>query len=750
MKYEYSGYLRNLLEAPSEEARDSLDHIEFGPDDLRQWTVVDSEGDKEWQSIPARAIATTDGVLLRGEFDDLRRLEQLPQDDPSFWVPLSSRRFRDPRLPVDLNRYPVVEVTYRCVTRGARPACTYSYPGGLHFDGLPVSREWRRAARMLNHDGFPDRITHITFRLFSTTRTTEEVEFQSVRFRALSPLEKEAISRKVEFLEELGPPRHYPLLDEFMPMGVCMKAGAAKRLAEGMGISFRDYWRLALEDVARYHHNSVSIEEIELLSPGEWRELLGLATSFGVRILAEYSWPMDELARNGRQLVDEHIRPYADSPAILGWSVCSEPPESTFLAHLQARDLIEGADKNHPLVVQMREPNGYPLFAPHFAASGISMFHSNSAWDLGTLVYTHYPLSRGQQFWVNVPAFVYGTETPGWNTCPEMRLMLNQAFANGARGWFAFAYHNEPIWGGGAFVRSLTGPFLTFSDLWSELGHRMERFIGLAPLFLNSRPSGPPEIGFKITAEEHPRSRRAEGLAPIEWRWLQGEDFSLLYILSNDIGEVTSVNIDVPAHLSKGLEIYDMTEFVRTRVWTPMPRSRNLQMFPGQGEVILIAEPRACVKWRDICASRIIENDCRQIALDLSLARRYELDVNLIPARLAGLTSEAPNLALGKSKDIRDFLTNILYSTPQLVEPRSALVSASAAICGCDGTLCRMMTMGKIDQAHELGRRVEPLSGELTKLRLQLRRGHGAEILEPAKQLVEEVAALLGQIRAQV
>lgn len=750
MKYEYSGYLRSLLEAPDPGVRDTLDHVEFGPADLRQWSVLDAETDKEWQSIPARALPTNDGVILRGEFDELRRLEQLPADDPSFWVPLSSRRFRDARQPVDLARYPVVEITYRCVTRGARPACVYTYPGGLHFDGLPFSREWVRTARLLQHGGFPERIEHVTFRLFATTRTTEEVEFQSVRFRALSETERAALGRKEAFFDELGPAPRYPLLDEFMPMGVCMKAGAAKRLAGAMEISFREYWRLALEDVARYHHNAVAIEELELLSPGEWQEILGLAASFGLRIHAQYHWPMEDFVRRGRELVDEHIRPYADSPAILGWSVCNEPPESTFLAHLHARDLIAQADKTHPLVVQMREPNGFSLFAPHFAASGISMFHSNSAWDLGTLVYTHYPLSQGQQFWCTVPAFVYGTDTPGWNTCPEMRLMLNQAFANGARGWFAFAYHNEPIWAGGAFVRSLTGPYLTFSDLWSELGHRMERFTGLAPLFLNARPAGPPEIGFKITAEEHPRSRRPEGIEPFEWKWLQGPDYALLYILANDIGEVTPVHIEVPAHLSKGLELYDMTEFVRTRVWTPMPRARDLQMFPGQGEVILIADPAACEKWRQVCAARIIEDDARQIALDLGLARRYNLPVENIPRRLAELTVEPPHKILLKSKDVRDQVTNLLYGTPALVEPRSAIVRASAAICGCDGTLCRLMAMGKLDQAHELGRRVDPLAHELTRLRLQLRRGHGADIHAAAEDLSRQVVALLGQIRAQV
>ena len=529
-----------------------------------------------------------------------------------------------------------------------------------------------------------------------------------------------------------------------------MKAGAAKRLADAMGVSFRDYWRLALEDVARYHHNAVAIEELSQLSSGEWRELLGLAVSYGIRILALHDWPMDEISRRGRELVDEHIRPYVNSPGILGWSVCSEPPESTFLAHIEARHLIEQVDPNHPLVPRMREPNGYSLFAPHFAASGISLFHSNSAWDLGTLVYTHYPLGRAQQFWITAPAFVYGTDTPGWNTCPEMRLMLNQAFANGARGWFAFAYHNEPIWGNGAFVRSLTGPYLTFSDLWSELGHRMERFNGLAPLFLNARPSGPPEIGFKITAQAHPRSRRAEGIDPIDWRWLQGEDYALLYILANDIGEVTPVNIEVPAHLGKGLEVYDMTEFVRTRVWTPMERSRHLEMFPGQGEVILIAEPKACEKWRDICAEQILQDDRRQIAFDLGLARRYDLDVARVQRHLLHIDRERPAQELFKSKEARDHLTNILYTTPQLVEPRSALIRASAAICGCDGTLCRMTAMGKIEQAHELGRRLVPHTTELSALRLQLRRGHGAEILGRAGTLVSNIAELLSEIRKQV
>jgi len=750
MRYEYSGYLKLLLKAPDPTERDQLDHVEFGPQDLKNWTLTDDEAHREWQNVIARCIELPRSVVLRGEFEDMRRLEMLPDDDPSFWAPLSTRKWRDARLPIDLHRFPIVEITYRCPSRGAIPGWSWSYAGGTQSAMLTPTDKWTRTACLLQHAGFPERLDALTIRLYATSRTTEELEVESIRFRAMSAVEKEACLRKLEFLEELGEPPNYPLLDNFMPMGVYMKVGAAKNLADVMGISFRDYWRLALEDVARYHHNAVAIEECEQLSHAEMRELLGLAASFNIRLLPMFDWPMDEMGKRGRALVDEYIRPHADSPAILGWSVCNEPPEQTFLGHIEARAQIEAADPNHPLVVLMREANAYALFAPHFAASGLSHFQSSAAWELGEMVYTHYPLSRGQQFWVTAPSFVYGTETPGWNSCPEMRLMLNQAFANGARGWFAFSYHNEPIWSGGSFIRSLTGPCLTFSDLWSELGHRMERFTGLAPLFLAARPSGPAEVGFKIAWEAHPRSRRPEGVDPIQWHWLRGDGFSLLYIVSNDIGEVTSVNIEAPAHLGMGTEIYDMTEFVRTRNFVPMPRKRHLEMFPGQGEVILIAESGVAEQWRDRCAEALMENDRRQIALDLSLARRYNLDVARIQRHLQHSASASVTQEFHTLKETRDHLTNLLYSNPELVVPRSHLVRASAAICGCDGTLCRMMGAGKSDLALELGEQVLPLMAELTGLRLKLRRGHGAQIVGEAESLGDNVVQLMNKIRSHI
>ena len=746
-RYEYSGYLRSLLSAPDPAVRDQLDHITFTADALATWQLLDDSEDREWQHIPAKKERTPEGVLLQGNFEDMRRIENLGENDPSFWVSLTSRESGDGRFPVDVGRYPIIEITYRCRTAKARPAWVWHYPGGRHFDGLQPTREWRTIARRVPHYGYPSQVDSLTFRLFAVSRSIESFEIKEVRFRAMSHREQEAFDRHQQVLAAQGAPPHYALLDEFMPLGVFMKAGAAKRLAETMEVPFRDYWRLALEDIARHHHNCVALEEMDHLSDAEWREVLGLAESVGLRILAMHHWPLDRQPSQLQSLVDRHIRPYAESPAILGWTIQNEAPDHTFQAHLHARKLIEEADPYHPLAVFMRDPNSFPLFAPSLAAAGITHFRSHAAWSLGETVRTHYSLSKGQQMWVGGPAFVYATDTPEWYTCPEMRLMLNMSFANGGRGWFAFSYHNEPIWNGGESQRSLTGPFLTFSDLWSELGHRMERFTAFAPLFLNSVPGNPPQHDVELTWEVHSRYKRPEHVSPIERFWLQGPDYQLLYIINNDISEVTSLYINLPREIADGAEVYDITDFVRSRVWGPMDRRRHIEMFPGQGQIILVAEPAVGEYWRNLIVERIMDNDRRQISLDLGIARRYDLDIANVQHLMQEVGMGSALDDLHKMRDARDHLMNLLYASPKITAPRSKLIQASAALSACDAALCRLLSNGKVDQSHELGLRVLPLTRDLTRLRLKLRRGRGSEVEQEAGDLARRCIQLLSETR---
>jgi hypothetical protein len=601
--------------------------------------------------------------------------------------------------------------------------------------------------RKLSHNGFPRAIHGLTLRVYGTARATAELEVKAIRFRGMTREEREAVEKyHVAFEKDRGP-KHYELLDRFMPMGVSMKATAARNLAETMEISFRDYWRLALDDIASQHHNCIALEEAGELSSKEWSELLGLATAFGIRILMVEDWDLEDFGRAGKELIDQHVRPLANSEVVLGWCLRDEPPERNFEAYMNARRLIEEAAPNHPLVFLSREANAFSLFAPHLAASGIAHFKSHDPWGVGNMVQSHLHLCKGQQFWVTGPAFVYASDSPQWSTCPETRLMLNLAWANGARGWFSFAYHNEPVWAGGSFMRSLTGPFLTFGDIWSELGHRMERFRGMAPLFLAARPCGDPGFGITIEGRYHTHSHLPEALPPLQWHWLEGADYHLLYLVSNDVEQVTPAYLHVPTPLDGGAEMYDVTDFVRSRQWYPMQRERHIEMFPGQGQVFLIASEKVCARLRDVICEHIVEDDHRLIGLDMGLARRYGLDISGVQRLQAELGMGNPLRDVQRIQQARDTLADVIYNAPDIVEPRSRIIQANSAICACDGALCRLHSRGRVHEAQVLGKQVVPLTRDIAHLRLAVRRGMGRQVYDECSDVTRKAVALLEEIR---
>jgi hypothetical protein len=749
MKYEYSGYLRSLLYTADRGEIARVDAVEIGSEHLLRWATEDDDRDPEWRHIPAECERTPEGAVFSGDFRRVRQMDATGPKDPSFWVPLTNKA-GDPGslFPIDATRYPIIEITYRCRTEHCRPAWQWYYPGGQHLDGLQPEREWTTVGRLMQHRGFPATVTGLTLRLYAVARETQEWEIKSIRFRALTPAEAEAVRKDATRLGRPSMfPKHYPLLDNFVPLGVSVSARVGRQMANLMEMPFRDYWRLAMEDIARGHHNCLQVEHVDELTVTETTELLGLAASYGLRVIPILNWSAETILANGEDLVERYVRPHAESDALLAWCLESEPPEHAFEAHCKAKGLFEDADESHPLAALTRDPNSMALFSPHFAVSGLSYFKSGDPWQLGECVRTHAPLGRGQQFWVTAPAYIYATGTPRWNTCPEMRLMINHAFGNGARGWFTYSYHNVPIWVEGPFKRSLTGPFLTFSDLWIELSHRVERFNGLANLLLHTRPGDFWVPNIKFSVQPHPNSRLPEGLSPVTWTWLHGEDFGILYVINNDINEVTGVNIEIPAEIPFGQEAYDMTDFVRSREWRPTPRFRHLEMFPGQGQMIMFAPEDVAVRERDRVIAALIEDDRRRLGLEMGLARRYDLDISEPRDMIQRIGLGRPIDDLQSAKRARDRMTNMLYTPGPLVEARSAIYEISAALCGCDGALCWLYDRGRVDEAHERGTEVLVLSQRLNQLRLKMRRGHAADIIEDCHALKADTVKALGALR---
>jgi len=639
-------------------------------------------------------------------------------------------------------------VTYRCTSENAHPVWMWTYPGGSHFGALPKSRKWVTVARNMRHFGFPASVDNVILRLYSAVRSAESIEVRSVRFRAMIAEEVEAVERGLAVVKGDQPPRRFPVLDEFMPLGVYMDADSANRLAGMLDISPEDYWDLVIEDVVIHNHNAITLANFDRMKPDQRSGLLRRCEQTGVRLVVRHEFPLEADETEQRFFIDSHVRPTAGSNAILAREFSGEPVESAFRQTLEAKRRIEEADPDHPMVIVSRYPNAYPLFAPYFAASGVGYFASKSAWEAGTTVRTHVGLSRGQQFWLAAAAFMYPTQTPAWSTSPEMRLMVNLAFANGARGWFAYSYHNDPVWLRGRLQRSLTGPFLTFSDLWSELMQRMRWVDALAPLLLETRPEDAMDEWFARGVFTSSTVCPGPDVPSISQFHLRGGDFSVYFTVSNNTREIASVEVDIPKDAAGGMEIYDLSAFVRDRVWRPIERKGHIEMFPGQARILLVAAPERCEEWRRRIVERMSLAGARKLRYGTALARAYNLELGTIEESLIGRGAASDPANLDAVERARDAVLDLLYQTSSVRDPRTSILQANSAICGADGALCRLMELGKGNLARQIGAEVIPLAAELTRHRLAWRRGEGESVAAEAKETAARCLKLLQRIRS--
>ena len=745
MYYEYCGHLKSLLPPPDALPALGRGGHSISAAQMAKWITADLPFAKGWERIPVQRKMAGRVVRLQGRFEDIRRIDDLDPTIPCYWAPLGTLGLADSGLPFKVGPCPVVECAYRCLTDGARPALVWTYPGGLHVEHLAPSEKWRTVACRVDHRGFPKQLDALILRLYSVSRATEAMEIKSLRLRALTAEEKKACARNRAELSRLDAPRDYPILDQFMPLGVHMDAAWAIQLADLLGISLKDYWALALEDIVTHHHNCISLDNMQSLSRQEQCDLLDLADACDMKVV-----PANICSRpdgvSCEEALEDLIAPHKDAPAVLAWMLSDAPPEEKLAECLHAKQLVEGLDPNHPPAILSRGPGPYPLFASHFPVSGIGHCVTHAPWQIGDVVRTHAPLNKGSHFWMLAPTFIGAADAPEWSTCSELRLMVNLGIACGAKGWFSYTYHNNPIWVEGTCQRSLTGPFLTFSDLWSELGLCMRRVSALAPLLLGVTPQPRNEEWFVTRSVARENARRPPDRPPTGTHRLCGADYEIYYLVSNDVREMATLNITLPPKALRGMEVYDLNDFIQTREWAPMNLERHLEMFPGQSRALLVAKPEVCARWRDVIAARLIADDERDLAFNLALARQYGLNVK--PVEKLIVHTDEGLAGLRTISRAHDMLLNLVYESPAIAEVRSKIIEASAAVCACDGALCRLMGRDRHDQVEEFGAQVLPLAREFTDLRLQLRRGHATALARQCDEVARRAVSLLAEVRA--
>jgi len=292
MDYEYSGYLNNILPTPDPDARNKVDSFLFTTDDLSHWKTEDAEHSTEWKRVPGRKIQTEDGIKIEGNFNKVFAIDSLSEDDPRFWVPLTTLGLTDSRLPIDVNKYPIIEVTYRCTSPNAHPTWMWTYEGGSQLGALPKSQEWNTVVRHLQHFGFPSRIDDLIFRLYSPTRSVESFEIKSVLFRAMTSKEEKASKANMKSLESQKFHTPSPTLEEVMPLGVYMDYESSKRLADMLQITHDEYWDFVMEDLVSHDHNAIALSHIDNLSTSEWKGLLDRCSQNGIKLLPRHEYPL--------------------------------------------------------------------------------------------------------------------------------------------------------------------------------------------------------------------------------------------------------------------------------------------------------------------------------------------------------------------------------------------------------------------------------------------------------------------------
>ncbi|MCA1903061.1 MAG: hypothetical protein LDL53_12740 [Candidatus Hydrogenedens sp.] len=758
-QFVYRGLLKGIKEIPSQKERDERKHITFYADDLAKWSSEDDPAEREWQGIHCeKRVENIDGEKIlnfTGDFTHTSRLNLMKDmQTPSFWVPLTTRSRNVPHFPISHKEYPIIEITYRVQYGKSIPAWTWHYITGQFFEFLNIEPKWTTVARAWAYKDFPSKMEHLAIRLYSFTTTKETLYIHSIRFRSATD-EENKILKNIDVSKYVSEkPISYPILDNIFPVGTYINANTARNMSHLLRTDLATYLDLLFEDISLHHHNVVIIENFYEFLPGDQDVLFDISKKYGIKVIIPLEEETTQLDTPKASVLfkekEQTIKRNATRENLFGWIIKENPTDSELEGYVQIKKKIEQIDTNHPVIYLTREANAFPLYASLSSVSGLSHWKSRNPWELGQVLRTHVQFIKNGHLWAIGPTFIFGSGAPEWNSAPEIRLMINLAISSGAHGWITYSYHNMPLWVGSECQRSLTGPFLTFSDVWQELGSRLGRFFVLAPLVMLAKPSKPPDFVPSIQVRKHQRSRCPDSINVITTSWLKGNNYWLLYIVNQDSSEVTGVNVTLPKSLPDNYRVYDATQFVRTYQWEELPSSFHREMFPGQGQILLIATPEECQYWGDVILKRIFEHIERQINIDLNLLRPFQPTIDKLEEKINNLKEKQSIQNLLKLIEIRNQITDTIYATEDISLVRGKLFEAGSILCACDGVMCRLLIEGKKSIVEKYRDEVIKYAGDLIQYRLSIREGKGKQYLTSINNLSERLFTILSELRQNI
>ncbi|MGC8846750.1 MAG: hypothetical protein ACP5QY_12970, partial [Candidatus Hydrogenedens sp.] len=159
------------------------------------------------------------------------------------------------------------------------------------------------------------------------------------------------------------------------------------------------------------------------------------------------------------------------------------------------------------------------------------------------------------------------------------------------------------------------------------------------------------------------------------------------------------------------------------------------------------ATPEECQRWGEIIMYRIFDYIEQQISINVELLKPYLPSVEKIIDRIRELKEKQSMNTLQKMVEIKNQVTNTLYTIEDIYKVRGKLFEVGAILCACDGVLCRLLSEGKNTIVDKYKEEVLKLAGEFTEYRMGVREGKGKRFLPYIEKTSERLSTILQELR---
>jgi hypothetical protein len=631
-----------------------------------------------------------DGVYSFGlKYDPTRRQERLNlmYGDVCWGVPAPTDLHSlpdDPRAwgPFDTKEFPYVEIKWRgrqfalyygLEAKNGDRRGSYTY---LKRDRKVVDergREWYTSLfRSAADSSSPTSATAvkllgINLAAFSPGDDEQGVtEIDYIRVRGLTPKEKLRESKIVETFKDF-PKTRWRGYDEFFPFGVYV--GYLRSDFESWGGDYEG----AYGNYVRYGFNYVSSnDEVELGRFGtrqlgsddpmpiveayikEKKKLIEAARSTGMRLGADVRRMMESrdpsegyqpLLPIARRLCEA----FADDDIIVSWKMADEPGLSRLLElACTMRALSECDALGRPQLIEFNSTAKFASFAPYLNLNCWDSYPvvetQRNAWAIRKTARSYRKLLPDAPMWAVLQSFETRPPAPVRSyirpSDAEMRMMAYMAIAEGAKGliWYSG-------WTGSGRDEGLVeragqprgGMMETLSDL-------SRRLIPIGRRLLHTDPAEEPELAVTQAGE-------FSGERGIAANLLKHRDADLFYVVAvnEDLDRVRSARIEFSAGvLESGYGVYDLFA-LDGKDLRDGSALEVANLAGGDGRVYLVGDAERFARVRDEIRWDVATESVRRLTPDLTIARRWGLDVAAIDESIALCRDAAKNRAANEA-----------------------------------------------------------------------------------------------------